>query len=271
MNEFFQRWNLDPQKLPRHVGIIMDGNGRWATARRLPRVAGHRKGVERVNEITEFAVQCGLQALTLYAFSDENWRRPEEEVSALMSLLRWYLKAERNKILENNIRFRLIGDRGKLSSDILSLATKLEEESSSNSGLNLCVALSYGSRGEILRAVRRVLEKVELGELYPADLDEQTFEENLDTSGLPEVDMVIRTSGEQRVSNFLLWQAAYAEYFFESAPWPDFTEEMFASLLRDYSNRERRFGRTPEQVQQRPEGDNKRTISPARLSSLKGS
>lgn len=271
MNEFFQRWNLDPQKLPRHVGIIMDGNGRWATARRLPRVAGHRKGVERVNEMTEFAVQCGLQALTLFAFSDENWRRPDEEVSALMSLLRWYLKAERNKILENNIRFRLIGDRGKLSSDILSLATQLEEESSSHSGLNLCVALSYGSRGEILRAVRRVLEKVESGDLYPADLDEQTFEENLDTAGLPEVDMVIRTSGEQRVSNFLLWQAAYAEYFFESVPWPEFTEEMFASLLRDYSSRERRFGRTPEQVQQRPEGAHKRTIPPARLTSVKGS
>lgn len=271
MNEFFQRWNLDPQKLPRHVGIIMDGNGRWATARRLPRVAGHRKGVERVNEITEFAVQCGLQALTLYAFSDENWRRPEEEVSALMSLLRWYLKAERNKILDNNIRFRLIGDRGKLSSDILALAEDLEADSAANTGLNLCVALSYGSRGEIVRAVRRVLEKIQAGELYPADLDEQTFEEQLDTAGLPEVDMVIRTSGEQRVSNFLLWQSAYAEYFFESAPWPEFSEEMFASLLRKYSSRERRFGRTPEQVQQTNSAEFKRASSPTRLTSVKGS
>lgn len=271
MNEFFQRWNLEPQKLPRHVGIIMDGNGRWATARRLPRVAGHRKGVERVNEISEFAVKCGLQALTLYAFSDENWRRPEEEVSALMSLLRWYLKAERSKILDNNIRFRLIGDRGKLSSDILALAEKLESESASNTGLNLSVALSYGSRGEILRAVRRVLEKIESGELYPADLDEQTFEENLDTAGLPEVDMIIRTSGERRVSNFLLWQSAYAEYFFEASPWPDFSQEMFASLLREYASRERRFGRTPEQIQQKAASESKRNSIPTRLMSVKGS
>ncbi|MEN9530743.1 MAG: hypothetical protein RI932_2616 [Pseudomonadota bacterium] len=271
MNEFFQHWNLDPLKLPRHVGIIMDGNGRWATNRRLPRVAGHRKGVERVNEVTEFAAQCGLQALTLYAFSDENWRRPEEEVSALMSLLRWYLKSERNKILDNNIRFRLIGDRGKLSSDILALATQLEQESASNTGMTLCVALSYGSRGEILRAVRRVLEKIESRELYPADLDEQTFEEHLDTSGLPSVDMVIRTSGEQRISNFLLWQCAYAEYFFEQAPWPDFSSEIFAGLLRRFSDRERRFGRTPEQVQQRGQTDASRQATPVRLTSVKGS
>jgi undecaprenyl diphosphate synthase len=253
MNEFFQRWELDPQRLPRHVGVIMDGNGRWATARRLPRVAGHRKGVERVNEITEFAVQCGLQALTLYAFSDENWRRPEEEVSALMSLLRWYLKAERNKILENNIKFRLIGDRGKLA----------------NTGLNLCVALSYGSRGEILRAVRRVLDKINSGELYPADLDEQAFEEQLDTAGLPSVDMVIRTSGEQRVSNFLLWQSAYAEYFFESAPWPDFTAALFAGFLRDFSARQRRFGRTPEQVDSRVAVESSEGHNVTQLSSLK--
>ncbi|NBW81369.1 di-trans,poly-cis-decaprenylcistransferase [bacterium] len=270
MNEFFQKWELDPLKLPRHVGIIMDGNGRWATARRLPRVAGHKKGVERVNEITEFAVHCGLQALTLYAFSDENWRRPEEEVSALMSLLRWYLKAERNKILENNIRFRLIGDRGKLSSDILEMATKLEDDSSANTGLNLCIALSYGSRGEILRAVRRVLDKINAGELYPADVDEQSFEDHLDTAGLPGVDMVVRTSGEQRISNFLLWQSAYAEYFFENTPWPDFSESIFASLLKQYSNRERRFGRTPEQVRQSSvSSESKRKNSPTHLKSVK--
>lgn len=269
MNEFFKRWELDPQKLPRHVGVIMDGNGRWATARRLPRVAGHRKGVERVNEITEFAVQCGLQALTLYAFSDENWRRPEEEVSALMSLLRWYLKAERNKILDNNIKFRLIGDRGKLSTDILEMAVSLEEASAANTGLNLCVALSYGSRGEILRAVRRVLEKIDSGELYPADLDEQTFEEHLDTAGLPNVDMVIRTSGEQRVSNFLLWQSAYAEYFFENEPWPDFTASSFAGFLREFSSRQRRFGRTPEQAESRTLGEASETANVTQLSSLK--
>lgn len=257
MNDFFQKWELDPLKLPRHVGIIMDGNGRWATSRRLPRVAGHKKGVERVNEITEFAVKCGLHALTLYAFSDENWRRPEEEVSALMSLLRWYLKAERNKILDNNIRFRLIGDRGKLSSDILEMAVELENASAANDGLNLCIALSYGSRGEILRAVRKLVEKVNCGEIYLADIDEQYFAEHLDTHGLPEVDLVIRTSGEQRVSNFLLWQSAYAEYIFENTPWPDFSEVHFAESLKKYSVRERRFGRTPEQANPASAADSK--------------
>ncbi len=269
MNDFFQKWDLDPLKLPRHVGIIMDGNGRWATSRRLPRVAGHKKGVERVNEITEFAVKCGLHALTLYAFSDENWRRPEEEVSALMSLLRWYLKAERNKILDNNIRFRLIGDRGKLSSDILDLACKLEDESAGNTGLNLCIALSYGSRGEIIRAVRKLLDKINAGEIYPADIDEQSFDEHLDTAGLPDVDLVIRTSGEQRVSNFLLWQSAYAEYIFESTPWPDFSEVHFSECLKKFSARERRFGRTPEQAQQVTQSETKRKNKTPFLTSVK--
>lgn len=270
MNDFFQKWDLDPLKLPRHVGIIMDGNGRWATSRRLPRVAGHKKGVERVNEITEFAVKCGLHALTLYAFSDENWRRPEEEVSALMSLLRWYLKAERKKILDNNIRFRLLGDRGKLSSDILEMAIQLEDESASNTGLNLCIALSYGSRGEILRAVRRVLDKINSGELYPADIDEQTFEDHLDTAGLPNVDLVIRTSGEQRISNFLLWQSAYAEYFFDATPWPDFTQELFVTALKQFASRERRFGRTPEQVRVTASpSDSKTTQQRPHLTSVK--
>lgn len=269
MNDFFQKWDLDPLKLPRHVGIIMDGNGRWATSRRLPRVAGHKKGVERVNEITEFAVKCGLHALTLYAFSDENWRRPEEEVSALMSLLRWYLKAERNKILDNNIRFRLIGDRGKLSSDILDLACKLEDDSAGNTGLNLCIALSYGSRGEIIRAVRKLLDKINAGEIYPADIDEQSFDEHLDTAGLPEVDLVIRTSGEQRVSNFLLWQSAYAEYIFESTPWPDFSEVHFSECLKKFSARERRFGRTPEQAQQVSQSETKRKNKTLFLTSVK--
>jgi undecaprenyl diphosphate synthase len=251
------------------VGIIMDGNGRWATSRRLPRVSGHKKGVERVNEITEFAVNCGLHALTLYAFSDENWRRPEEEVSALMSLLRWYLKAERNKILDNNIRFRLIGDRGKLSSDILEMAIELENASAANDGLNLCIALSYGSRGEILRAVRKLIEKVNSGEIYLADVDEQNFAEHLDTCGLPEVDLVIRTSGEQRVSNFLLWQSAYAEYIFESTPWPDFSELHFAECLKKYGSRERRFGRTPEQVNLPTQSESKRNTPPAHLTAVK--
>jgi undecaprenyl diphosphate synthase len=269
MNDFFQQWRLDPLTLPRHVGIIMDGNGRWATHRRLPRVAGHKKGVERVNEITEFATKCGLHALTLYAFSDENWRRPEEEVNALMSLLRWYLKAERNKILDNNIRFRLLGDRGKLSNDIVDLASRLEEDTASNSGLNLCIALSYGSRGEIIRAVGKIIEKINAGELYPADIDEQTFEDHLDTAGLPSVDLVIRTSGEQRISNFLLWQSAYAEYLFEPTAWPDFTTDIFAQCLKKYAERERRFGRTPEQVRQLSHSIQNQNRSLSRLTAVK--
>jgi undecaprenyl diphosphate synthase len=248
MNDFCKQWDLDPQKLPKHVGVIMDGNGRWATKRRLPRVAGHRKGVERVKEITEFSGNAGISSLTLFAFSDENWRRPEEEVSALMGLLRWYIRAERIRLVENNIRFRVIGDRRKLSSDIVELVERLEEDTLKNTGMFLNVALSYGSHGEILRAAKRIIAKVEAGEIFPDDIDEATFESHLDTCHLPAVDMLIRTSGEMRVSNFLLWQIAYAELFFEKETWPDFDSSVFARVLREFALRERRFGMTPEQV-----------------------
>jgi len=248
MNESCAEWQLEPAKLPRHVGIIMDGNGRWATGRRLPRVAGHRKGVERVQEITELAGNLGIEALTLYAFSDENWRRPEEEVGALMGLLRWYLRAERNRIVRNNVRFRVIGDRRKLSSDILSLIESLEADTAHSTGMHLAVALSYGSRGEIVRAVKRLAQQVDKGEVFADDIDEQAFDDALDTAGLPALDMLIRTSGEQRISNFLLWQAAYAEMFFERTLWPDFSSTCFVELLRAFAERERRFGLTPQQI-----------------------
>lgn len=248
MSQICAQWQLEPTRLPRHVGIIMDGNGRWASSRRLPRVAGHRKGVERVQEITELAGNLGLGALTLYAFSDENWRRPEDEVGALMGLLRWYLRAERNRIVKNDVQFRVIGDRRKLSSDILSLIQDLEEETRHNKGMHLAVALSYGGRGEILRAVKRIVSQVEAGEAFADDIDEAGFEKCLDTAGLPPLDMIVRTSGERRVSNFLLWQAAYAELFFDDTLWPDFDSARFVHNLRAFASRERRFGLTPEQV-----------------------
>jgi undecaprenyl diphosphate synthase len=250
MNPTCSQWQLEPSQLPRHVGIIMDGNGRWATSRRLPRIAGHRKGVERVQEITELAGNLGLEALTLYAFSDENWRRPEEEVGALMGLLRVYLRAERARIIKNNVRFRVIGDRRKLSSDILGLIEELEADTRPNTGMHLCIALSYGGRGEILRAVKRIVQSAQDGSFFVDDLDEAAFSDALDTAGLPCLDMMVRTSGEQRISNFLLWQAAYAELFFDHTLWPDFDSARFVQQLKGFAARDRRFGMTPEQVGQ---------------------
>lgn len=248
MNEHCHHWSLDPQKLPRHVGIIMDGNGRWATTRKLPRIAGHRKGVERVREIVEMGGNIGLKALTLFAFSDENWRRPEEEVGALMNLIRLYIRKEKKRLIEENIQFRVIGDRQKLSRDIMELLEDVEMATENNTGMCLSIALSYGSRGEILRAAKRIVARVERGELFANDIDERCFEDHLDTVNLPPLDMLVRTSGEYRISNFLLWQAAYAELFFERGFWPDFDSACFAGLLREFSRRERRFGMTSEQV-----------------------
>ena len=245
-----RRWGALPERLPCHVGIIMDGNGRWARSRHLPRLAGHRRGVDRVNEITECATQIGLQALTLFAFSNENWKRPEDEVTGLMGLLRWYLRSERKKILENNIQFSVIGDRRKLSSDILDQVCGLESASASHTGLKLSIALSYGSRSEISRAAARLAEDVAAGRVFSSDVDETLFESYLDTAQLPALDMVIRTSGEFRISNFLLFQAAYAELFFEPALWPDFTSARFVELLAEFSQRQRRFGKTSEQIDQ---------------------
>ncbi|MES2614848.1 MAG: polyprenyl diphosphate synthase [Bdellovibrionota bacterium] len=249
MNDYCTEWGLNPQKLPHHIGIVMDGNGRWATQRRLPRIAGHTKGVERVQEITELCGNLEIEALTLFAFSDENWRRPEEEVGGIMGLLRWYIRKERKRIIEKNVRFRVIGDRQKLSTDIIELVEKLEHDTINNTGLQLSVALSYSSQGEILRAVKKIVTKIEAQEIYTNDIDEKIFESCLDTCGLPPLDMFVRTSGEFRVSNFLLWQLAYAELFFDSTLWPDFGNKKLVELLKEYAKRERRFGMTPEQIQ----------------------
>jgi undecaprenyl diphosphate synthase len=248
INEHCLKWDLNPIKLPRHIGIVMDGNGRWASKRYLPRIAGHAKGVERVQEITELCANLKVEALTLYAFSDENWRRPEDEVSGIMGLLRLYIRKERTRIIENNVRFQSIGDKQKLSPDIVELINQLEKDTEKNSGMFLSIALSYGAHAEILRAVKKVVLKIEDQQIHLNDLNVSLFEECLDTHNLPPLDMFVRTSGEYRISNFLLWQLAYAELFFDSTLWPDFNSKQFIKLLREFALRDRRFGMTPEQA-----------------------
>lgn len=254
MNDYCKELNLNPLLLPKHIGIVMDGNGRWALKQKLPRISGHNRGVDRVQEISEVCGKLEIPALTLYAFSDENWRRPEDEVNGIMGLLRWYMRKEHARIIENNVQFRVIGDRHKLSTDIINLIEKLEKETQNNTGLKLTVALSYGARGEIIRAVKKIARRVATSEFFADDIDEQMFENFLDTQNLPPVDMFIRTSGEYRLSNFLLWQIAYAELFFENTLWPDFDTEQFVALLRAFGTRERRFGMTSEQLRVMNEG-----------------
>jgi undecaprenyl diphosphate synthase len=235
---------LDLTRLPRHVGIIMDGNGRWAHRRGLPRVEGHREGSQSVQAITRLARRLGIKALTLYAFSSQNWQRPAEEVAALMGLLREYLLSERAEIMDNGIRLWALGDLDKLPRIVREPLDALIADSSKNTGMVLSLALSYGGREEILAACRQLLADGVGAEA----LDAQAFEERLDTRGLPELDLVIRTSGEQRISNFLLWQSAYAELVFTDSLWPDFREKALLEALVEYQSRERRYGMTGEQI-----------------------
>jgi undecaprenyl diphosphate synthase len=230
---------------PAHVAIIMDGNGRWAASRRLPRIAGHREGARAVRRTIEAAIQAGVAWLTLYAFSSENWRRPAGEVLDLTGLLRHYLRNELAELKANGVRLRVIGDRSRFDPDIQSDLAAAEAETSTNSRLNLTVALSYGARDEIVGAVRKLAEAVRHGSLDPALIDEARFTDALATTGIPDPDLVIRTSGEQRLSNFLLWQAAYAELVFLDVLWPDFAAEHFGAALTEYARRERRFGARP--------------------------
>ncbi len=236
--------NLDPHRIPCHVAIIMDGNGRWAQTRGLDRVEGHREGSNSVRAITRSARQLGIKALTLYAFSSENWQRPAQEVAALMGLLREYLISERAEIMDNNIRLSSIGDIGRLPVYVREPLEKLKTDSSNNQGMVLSLALSYGGREEILHACRQLLQDG----VEPGRLDAQTFESRLFTHHLPPLDLVIRTSGEKRISNFLLWQAAYAEFFFTDTLWPDFREEALLEALIDFQSRQRRFGLTGAQI-----------------------
>ncbi len=225
-------------RIPAHVAIIMDGNGRWAEMRGLPRIEGHKRGAERTREIIEAAREVGVGTLTLYAFSLENWKRPGDEVSMLMKLLEFYLKKEFSELIKGGIVFRTVGEIWRLPESIQVLLKEAEEKSLHNKGLNLVLALSYSGRNEIIRAVKKAIG---LG-MKPEDMSEAFFDSLLDTSGLPAPDLIIRTSGEKRISNFLLWQAAYAELHFTDTLWPDFTREEFFLALHDYQLRERRFG-----------------------------
>lgn len=233
-----------PLSPPAHVAIIMDGNGRWAKARGMPRIAGHRRGAEAVRRTVKASVELGIRYLTLFGFSSENWRRPIGEVEGLMGLLRHYLRGEIAELHANGVRLQVIGDRSRLSSDIVTMIANAEELTGANDRLRLIVALSYGGRDEIARAARRIAEEVKAGRVQPEAIDEACFAGYLLTAGVPDPDLVIRTSGEQRLSNFLLWQSAYSELVFTETLWPDFGKSDLEGALRDYQGRERRYGAT---------------------------
>ena len=225
-----------------HLAIIMDGNGRWATNRGWPRLVGHRKGAERVREIVKACPDLGIRWLTLYAFSTENWKRSTEEVLGLMAIFARYIEREADKLARAGVRLRFIGERGRLDPKLQRLMAGIEARTAGNDRLNLTVAVNYGGRDEILRAARKIAEAAAAGILDPKHLTEAAFAGALDTGGLPDPDLVIRTSGETRTSNFLPWQAAYAEYEFTGTLWPDFTPEELAAIVQRFSNRDRRFG-----------------------------
>jgi undecaprenyl diphosphate synthase len=228
--------------VPRHVAIIMDGNGRWAKARGLPRVAGHRQGAEAARKVLRAAGEAGVECLTLYAFSSENWRRPKDEINDLMGLLRFYITRELDSLHREGIRLKILGDHKAFQDDIAKLVDTAVARTAGNERMTLAIALNYGARAELAQAARRIAERVEAGETRAADVDEDTIEAMLDTADLPPLDLLIRTSGERRLSNFLLWQAAYAELLFVETMWPDFDGDALRSALSDYAGRERRFG-----------------------------
>ncbi|WP_020185292.1 isoprenyl transferase [Methylopila sp. 73B] len=227
---------------PRHVAIIMDGNGRWAAARGLPRAEGHRRGVEALRKAVRSAGELGVRYLTLYSFSSENWSRPEDEVSDLMNLLRLFVRRDLSELHRSNVRVRVIGERTGLAPDIAGLLDEAEGLTRTNDGLTLVVAFNYGGRQEIVAAVRRIAEAARAGALDPTSIDLQTIAANLHTADIPDPDLVIRTSGEQRISNFLLWQSAYSEYVFLPQHWPDFDRAAFDAAIASFRSRERRYG-----------------------------
>lgn len=228
---------------PRHVAIIMDGNGRWASARGLPRTEGHRRGADIIRRIVRRSIETGVDILTIFSFSSENWSRPASEVSYLLGLLRRFVRTDLASLHKHGVRVRVIGQREGLSSDILALLEEAENLTRDNSALTLCVAFNYGSRQEMVAAAKRVAEDVAAGRLDPEAVDCDAISARLYTSDIPDPDLIIRTSGEQRLSNFLLWQAAYSEFYFEPALWPDYDEAAFDRALAAYAKRERRFGR----------------------------
>nr|WP_316654056.1 isoprenyl transferase [uncultured Gellertiella sp.] len=231
-----------PTSVPEHVAIIMDGNGRWARARGFPRTMGHKKGVEAVREVVRAAGDIGISYLTLFAFSSENWRRPEAEVTDLMGLLRAFIRRDLADLHRENVRIRIIGERDNLRSDILPLLLEAEDTTRNNTALTLVIAFNYGARDEIARAMHKIATEIKAGGLTPEDITADLISARLDTAGIPDPDLIIRTSGEERLSNFLLWQAAYSELVFVPEFWPDFDRDLFLSTLEKYAGRERRFG-----------------------------
>ena len=229
-------------KIPAHVALILDGNGRWAKKRGLPRQLGHKKGCVTLEQVVEDAARLGIRYLTVYGFSTENWKRPEEEVGALMQLFRFYAKRLLAMAEKNNIRVRMIGERGRFASDIVDAINVLEEKTKKNTGMTFVIAVNYGSRDEITRAVRKIMTDVEEGKIAPEDMTEEVFASYLDTAGIPDPDLMIRTSGELRLSNYLLWQLAYSELYVTECLWPDFNKEELLNAIRQYNKRERRFG-----------------------------
>ncbi|MCI5479875.1 MAG: isoprenyl transferase [Lachnospiraceae bacterium] len=234
-------------KVPQHVAIILDGNGRWAKSKGMPRNYGHAQGSKNVERICEDAYKMGIKYLTVYAFSTENWSRPESEVSALMTLLRNYMKTCLKTAEKNRMKVRVIGDKTRLDEDIRIRIAELEEASKNNDGLNFTIAINYGSRDEITRGMRRMAQDIKDGKLDPSDITESSIEGYLDTAGIPDPDLLIRTSGELRLSNFLLWQLAYTEFYFTETPWPDFTKEELEKAIEKYNSRDRRYGGVKEE------------------------
>lgn len=239
--------DLQDLKMPQHVAIILDGNGRWAKKKGMPRNYGHVQGARNVEIICEAAYKMGIQYLTVYAFSTENWNRPKDEVEALMKLLRNYMKTCLTTAKKNRMCVRVIGDKTGLDDDIRNRIAELEEATKDNDGLHFQIALNYGGRDEIVRAVKKTYEKVQAGELKIDDITQEVFGEMLDTHGLPEPDLLIRTCNEQRISNFLLWQLAYTEFYFTEVPWPDFSKEELIKAVEAYNHRDRRFGLVKEE------------------------
>jgi len=240
---------IDKERLPRHVAIIMDGNGRWATQRGLTRITGHRRGKQSVQEIVETARRLGIEYLSLYAFSTENWQRPRDEVAALMRFLRHFLAAELKKMMKNGIRLLAIGNLRKLPREVQTALRQTIEDTRHNTGMTVILAVSYGGREEITEAVRAIARRVRREDIDPEDVDQALVASHLGTAGVPDPDLLIRTSGEMRISNFLLWQIAYTEIYVTDTLWPDFREREFLDAVAHFQRRERRFGRTGEQAE----------------------
>lgn len=230
-------------KIPRHIAIILDGNGRWAKAKGMPRTYGHYQGGKTLEDMCEVMRDRGIEYFTVYAFSTENWNRPQEEVKTIMKLLRDYMKTSVKRSMKNNMKVRIIGDKSKLDDDLIESINNLEEKTKDNTGLKFTVAINYGSRDEIRRAVTNIAKNVSQGSINPDDISEEMISNELDTSGYPDPDLLIRTSGEQRISNFLLWQIAYSEFYFTELNWPDFNANELEKAIEAYNSRDRRYGK----------------------------